>query len=170
MKKLIILIVLAVVISLSVKSNETIMIPSSSIRMRVIANSNSKTDQNEKIIVKSKLEEIISTIINNNDSIDDVDNKIILNKEEIDNKLIEEMRSNNINTSYKSNYGDNYFPEKEFMGVVYPSGNYKSFVVTLGEGKGENFWCVMYPPLCLIDEKDEYTYRSLIKDTLDKYN
>lgn len=170
MKKLIVIILLAVIVILSNKNEETVMIPSSSIRMRVIANSNSKADQEEKIIVKSKLEEIISNMISSHETIDEVDNDITLNKDNIDNKLIEEMKDNNITVSYNSNYGENYFPEKEFKGVIYPSGNYKSFVVTLGEGKGENWWCVMYPPLCLIDEKDEYTYRSLIKDTIDKYN
>ena len=67
------------------------------------------------------------------------------------------------NVLYDINYGDNYFPEKEYKGVEYEAGTYESLVITLGSGKGHNWWCVMFPPLCLIDEKEnldnaEYTF------------
>ena len=81
------------------------------------------------------------------------------------------MQEIDLDALYSSNFGYNYFPEKEFKGLNYKSGYYKSFVVTLDEGEGENWWCVLYPPLCLVDEnKDDYEYHSLIKDTILKYN
>ena len=55
-------------------------------------------------------------------------------------------------------------------GVKYNSGLYESLVITLGEGHGPNYWCVLYPPLCSIDtNKEEVEYRSYIKDLIDKY-
>ena len=70
-----------------------------------------------------------------------------------------------MNYSYKVNYGDNYFPEKTYKGVKYNSGNYKSLVVTLGNGEGDNFWCVLFPPICNIDTNySNHKYKFLIKE------
>ena len=68
-------------------------------------------------------------------------------------------------------FGQNYFPEKEYHGVIYQSGNYDSLVITLGHGLGNNWWCVMYPPLCMLENKnnEEVEYRFLIQDILNKY-
>lgn len=171
MKKLIILVILAVGISYISKSNEYVEIPSTSIRMRVIANSDSKEDQNKKIVVKSLLEEKLYDLIKDAKSSREIDEVIEENKNDIDSYLSEEIEKKKMDVSFSSSYGLNYFPEKEFKGLVYKAGNYKSYVVTLGKGSGENWWCVLYPPLCLIDEKvDEYEYHYLIKDILDKYN
>lgn len=171
MKRLIILILLAIGFTLICNDEDTVMIPSSSIRMRVIAKSNSKTDQKEKMKVKSILEEKIYDITKGIKNYDEVDETINSNKDIIDEYIKTEMKNNNIDAEFTSNYGYNYFPEKNFKGVTYKSGNYKSYVVTLGNGKGENWWCVLYPPLCLVDESiSEYEYHSLIKDIVNKYN
>ena len=68
----------------------------------------------------------------------------------------------------------NYFPEKKYKGTVYKEGEYESLVVTLGDGLGANFWCVLFPPLCLLDAEDEeqlsnVEYKSFIKELIDKY-
>ena len=54
---------------------------------------------------------------------------------------------NNYQVQYDISYGDNFFPSKTYKGIKYPAGYYNSLVITLGQGLGENFWCVMYPPL-----------------------
>ena len=79
---------------------------------------------------------------------------------------------NNYQVKYNISYGDNFFPSKTYKGIKYPAGYYNSLVITLGQGLGENFWCVMYPPLCLIDENKNTTeveYKSYVKDVLLKY-
>ena len=66
-------------------------------------------------------------------------------------------------------YGLNYFPEKIYKGVLYPEGEYKSLVITLGSGLGDNWWCVLYPPICMIDDNEttgDIEYRSLVFDML----
>ena len=62
-------------------------------------------------------------------------------------------------------------PEKEYKGVKYKEGEYKSLLVTLGKGEGDNFWCVLFPPLCMMqtEETSEIEYKFLIKETLEKY-
>ena len=47
------------------------------------------------------------------------------------------------------NYGKNYFPEKNYKGITYEAGEYESLVISLGEAEGNNWWCVMYPALCI---------------------
>lgn len=170
-KQLIILIILAVFAIYISKDNEYVEIPSTSIRMRVIANSNSTEDQAKKMIIKSIVEEKIYELITGAKSEEEVDEIINNQKETIDKAISEKIKKLNLGVEFSSNYGLNYFPEKEFKGLRYKAGNYKSLVVTLDEGKGDNWWCVMYPPLCLVDEnKTDYEYHFLIKDTLDKYN
>ena len=60
---------------------------------------------------------------------------------------------------------------KDYVGVKYPEGEYESLVITLGEGKGDNWWCVLFPPLCLV-EAEEHTdveYKFFVKEIIDKY-
>lgn len=79
------------------------------------------------------------------------------------------LKKNNYNNSFNINYGKNYFPKKVYKNVIYEEGEYESLVITLGDGKGKNFWCVLFPPLCMLDEDNDIEYKSLIKETLDKY-
>ena len=171
MKKMLLIIILGILMGIYVNSRDYVSLPSTSIRMRVIAASNSDADQKIKYEVKSIFENIVYRLIKKAKNSEDVDNLIIENNEKIKLLMKEEMGQKGIFDDFTLNYGYNYFPQKEFKGVVYPSGEYKSYVVTIGEGKGENWWCVMYPPLCLIDENnEEYEYQSLINTILEKYN
>lgn len=171
MKKILILLVLAFASMYLCNTNEHIDIPYTSIRLRVVANSNSKEDQKYKLLIKEVLEKQLSSLFENKNSYENLDNTIIKNKENITNIIEKTMMDNNIQMDYSYNYGLNFFPEKEYKGIKYPSGNYNSIVVKLGEAKGDNFWCVLFPPLCLIDENvEDYEYQSLIKEVIKKYN
>lgn len=171
MKKLIILIAVAFGVTLISNSNEYVEIPSSSIRMRVIANSNDKGDQENKKFIKSIVEEKLYDIVNSSKNYSSVDEAIEKNRDEIDETIRKAIVDNNMNVEFASSYGMNYFPEKEYRGLSYKAGNYKSYVVTLGEGEGDNWWCVLYPPLCMVNENvEDYEYHYLIKEAIEKYN
>ena len=60
----------------------------------------------------------------------------------------------NYDTEFTINFGNNYFPDKEYKEVLYEKGYYESLVVTLGKGEGDNWWCVLFPPLCLLEAED----------------
>ena len=87
--------------------------------------------------------------------------------------LEKEMKNDNYDNNVEVNYGMNYFPEKTYKGVKYKEGEYESLVVTLGKGEGNNFWCVLFPPLCLLeaeeDDTNEVEYTSFVKELIDKY-
>ena len=157
MKKLII--VLFIISSIYLISNRNdIVIPKDAIRFRIIANSNSLNDQNLKRTIK---DDLINNVFPNIKTKEDIKNNLSY----IDKRLKE------YNVKYDINYGMNYFPEKEYKGIKYPKGNYESLVITLNEGMGDNFWCVMYPPLCLIDDNNtnNVEYKVLAKEIIDNY-
>ena len=63
------------------------------------------------------------------------------------------------------------FPKKVYKGKTYQPNNYESLVITLGEGDGENWWCVLFPPLCLLEaeeSEEEVEYNFFFKTILDK--
>ena len=149
------------------KKEEDIIIPSNAIRFRVIANSNTVQDQQNKLLIKDKLEKEIYNLIKDANSTNDVRDVISSNMDAID-KLVKEY-----NVPYNINYGLNYFPTKNYKGVMYKAGDYESLVITLGEGMGNNFWCVLFPPLCLLDNNEEdisdIKYQSYVKNILKKF-
>ena len=175
MKKYIILILSIIFIFYvynNVEAEETI-IPDEAIRFRVIANSNNIYDQNIKIQVRNVIQNKIFELLKGVDDIDETRN-IIKSNVDLLNQLTEEtLNKLNYDMDFKINYGYNYFPEKKYKGIKYKEGEYESLVITLGEGKGDNWWCVLFPPLCLIeaDESDvedsEYTF--FIREIINKY-
>lgn len=166
MKKIlyILSIIFLLIIFINMKNNQTIQ--DESIRFRIIANSNSLEDQNLKKLIKRELEINLFPLLENSQSIYETRNIIHQNK-----NLIDEILSK-YNVDYDINYGINFFPEKEYDDYVYQEGNYESLVIKLGEAKGNNWWCVMYPPLCLIDQnsnnKEDIEYKLYIKEILQK--
>ena len=163
------LIIIAIIVSiLSLNKQEQVKIPKQSIRFRVIANSNTEEDQNlKKQIVNNLSEELKNT--NNLNNIEDtrsyIKKELPLFTETVDKTL----KENSFSKQFHINYGKNFFPEKSYKGVLYEAGEYESLVITIGEGSGENFWCVLFPPLCFVEEKKYVEYKSIIKEIIEKY-
>lgn len=166
MKKLITLLAFISFIFL-LTSNSSLEIPTESIRFRIIASSNSFKDQQLKQKIKNDLVNNIIPNILTDVSIQESKNLINNSINKIEDIL------NKYDISYKINFGQNFFPQKNYQGITYPAGNYESLVITLGEGLGDNWWCVLYPPLCLIEnnfDSSNIEYRSYIKDIILKNN
>ena len=167
MKKIIIVLFLFTMILFINKGKLEYIIPDNAIRLRVIANSNTFEDQATKMEIKNNIEDLLK-----NDLINMQNKK---DAEQLLNNKIPEIKNmiNNYNLTYKINYGQNYFPEKSYKGIKYEEGMYESLVVTLGEGAGENWWCVLFPPLCLMDatasEAKDVDYQFFVKNMFEKY-
>lgn len=155
------------------KESEEIIIPDEAIRFRVVAESNTKEDQETKTIVKEALAEDLDALLKNSTSIDETRSILKENQNHFESLVERTLLTNKVNTTYKVNFGLNYFPEKKYKGVIYEEGYYESLVVTLGSGNGENWWCVLFPPLCLMEGEetstDEVEYKSFVKEMIDKY-
>jgi len=148
MKKIIVVLFIIMVTAVFINEKESLLIPDNAIRFRVIANSDSEEDQKLKMSVKNDVEQELYKLIGDAKNIEEARNIIENNLEKVDNILKE------YNVSYDISYGNNYFPEKEYKGITYNAGTYESLVITLGSGIGQNWWCVLFPPLCLLDEQD----------------
>jgi len=169
MKKIILVIFAILTIFLVYKkvSAEEVIIPDTSIRLRVIPNSNSNYDQAMKQVVKSYLEEDVYNLFKDTNDIDEARVLIDDNIDNIEVNIQNIFNKYNYDMSFSVNYGYNYFPEKEFKNVIYEEGYYESIVVSIGEAKGDNWWCVLFPNLCLVEE-DDVEYTSLVKEIIDK--
>lgn len=150
---------------------DSLEIPDDAIRIRVVPNSNSEYDQEIKGKVRSELESSMYNLLKDTKNSDDAREKIEANLDKIKSGVGSVLEREKYDKNYEVNFGLNYFPEKEYKGVKYEEGYYESLLVTLGEGKGDNWWCVLFPPLCLIEaeESTDTEYKSLVKELIDKY-
>lgn len=149
---------------------EEFIIPNESIRVRIIANSNSIDDQYMKGLVKDYIEGEFASLITLDDSIESSRKKIINNIDNFNDDISDIFEEKKYQQDFNIHYGRNYFPKKEYKGVTYSEGNYESLVVEIGAAEGDNWWCVLFPPLCLLEaeENEDVEYRFLVKDVLDK--
>lgn len=151
MKKILVIIgVILFLLSINYNNKEEVFIPKDSIRFRIVSNSMNEVDLKTKQELKSYIEDYVYDIVSDAKSIEEADELLVNNLEKIGKHINQYLNSNN----YKIDYGINYFPRKVYKGVVYEEGMYKSLVITLGDGKGSNWWCVLFPPLCLLDENE----------------
>ena len=154
---------------LSVNEKKIILIPEEAIRIRVIANSNSESDIKIKEELSKDFNNKVEKILNNVKSLEEARDIIKNNYDLLTNYFEKKLNEINYSGNFKIKYGMNYFPEKIFHDVKYKEGYYESLVVTLGEGKGPNYWCVLYPPLCNINENKNIEYKFYVKEILNKY-
>ena len=86
-------------------------------------------------------------------------------------KLIADERLKSEGASYVSEVKltREYFPTRSYGDVVIEGGYYDALIINLGSGKGDNWWCVVYPPLCYLEATDDFAYRSIILELIEKY-
>lgn len=127
------------------------------IRFHVIGSSDRDEDQALKLTIKNHVLDYMKEPLSKSESLEDT--KRIL-KEQDSNiiKLVKEVISKNISPSSNDSIPtvttaieEVYFPIKSYGDLTLPAGKYTAFRIILGEGKGSNWWCVLYPPLCFID-------------------
>lgn len=168
-----ILIILTIVTIYVVYNNvkaEEIVIPNTAIRLRVIPNSNNLLDQEMKTKVKEYLEANLYKDFVNVNNIEEARIMINNNIPKIEEDITNIFNENDYNMKFKVKYGNNYFPEKEYKGITYEEGYYESLVVEIGEAKGDNFWCVLFPSLCLLEteETTEVEYKLGVLELINK--
>lgn len=149
----------------------SLTIPNDAIRIRIIPNSNSSFDQDIKKKVKDKIEITMYDLLKDAKSSKEAYDIIENNLELVDKDVQKVLNFENYDKGYNVNFGKNYFPQKEYKGVKYEEGYYESLLITLGRGEGDNWWCVLFPPLCLIEgeENDSVEYKSIVMEILNKY-
>lgn len=126
------------------------------IRFHVLANSDSPSDQALKIKVRNRVMEEMGKRFDTKD-IDEARDIIKENIVDIEGIAKEEIRKNGYSYPVKVSLQDHMFPTKNYGSITLPAGAYEALRVVIGEGNGENWWCVLFPPLCFIDVKNGLT-------------
>ena len=165
----ILIILTYIIIGNVIASND--IIPDDAIRIRVIANSDSEYDQDIKLKVKNVLEYDMYNLLKNTKELKEARKLIKNNLNNVENNIDTLLQKEKYPLGFNVNFGLNYFPKKEFKGITYKEGYYESVVVTLGEGLGDNWWCVLFPPLCMIEaeESTDVEYTTIVEEIIDKY-
>ena len=125
------------------------------IRFHVIANSNTEEDQALKLKVRDKVIEFVADSLRESKSLDDSRQFIIDNKSNMEDIAKAVINENGYSYNVTSSLSKENFPDKIYGDVVFPQGEYEAYRILIGDAKGQNWWCVMFPPLCFVDGTKE---------------
>ena len=126
-------------------------IKNSVLRLHIVANSNLAADQNLKLAVRNRIITETSELFESADSPQKAAEIASLNIEKICQIAREEIKSQGFDYSVNAKLGEFSFPTKNYGDITLPSGKYNALRIEIGAASGENWWCVMYPPLCFTD-------------------
>ena len=140
-------------------------------RLHIIANSNENEDQELKLKVRDAIIEYIENLTANCETKDDVVSLIKTNIDELYNVTNSVISNSGYNYNINIEIGNFYFPTKVYGNISMPSGFYDALKIEIGEAKGENWWCSLFPPLCftdissgVIDEETDETLQNNLDD------
>ncbi|NSL52099.1 stage II sporulation protein R [Calidifontibacillus erzurumensis] len=133
------------------EANGPVVIPDEAIRLRILANSNSDEDQALKRKVRDAVNAEITTWVEDLTSIEAARALIESRVDEIEEIAYEVLAEEGSNQTVQVEFGQVNFPTKIYGNYIYPAGQYEAILITLGEGEGANWWCVLFPPLCFLD-------------------
>ena len=137
--------------NMSVAAANLVSIPDDAIRLRILANSDSPKDQWLKREIRDQVNLEITEWVTELDSLEHARDVIESQLDKIELIVEKELLSLGITDSFSVDFDEVQFPTKLYGNVVYPAGLYEAILITIGEGEGENWWCVLFPPLCFID-------------------
>ena len=132
-------------------TEETVIIPDEAIRLRILANSDSEQDQAVKKAIRDEVNAHITEWVKDLTSLDTA--RDVINSHLPDIQTIAEryVAEHGLDQEVAVSFGPAQFPTKLYGQYLYPAGEYEAIVITLGKGKGANWWCVLFPPLCFLD-------------------
>ena len=121
------------------------------VRLHVLANSDTVEDQALKLKVRDAVIEYMEKQDDLN-SAGEAREYLSENLNRLEKIAEGVIASEGYDDSARADLGVRYIPEKAYGGITFPAGNYEALNITIGRGEGENWWCVLFPPLCLLEE------------------
>lgn len=127
------------------------------LRLHVIANSDEDYDQELKLKVRDAVLNSGEEVFSGSEDIISAESEIADKKDVILHSAVETIRNLGYDYDVKVELARSYFPTRTYDNLTLPAGYYKAVRIIIGEGKGKNWWCIMFPPLCLpsATKKDE---------------
>ncbi len=139
------------------------------LRIHIRANSNSQIDQQVKYSVKESIVAYLTPIVAGCNDLDSAINAVNDNKLELEKVADKVLKENGFD--YKSSVvvRNELFPTRVYDGFTLKEGFYDALIVNLGNAQGDNWWCVVYPPLCFTGSKTPVRYKSKILEIIKEF-
>ena len=132
------------------------------LRLHIRANSNSESDQSVKYKVKAAVVEYLSPLVANTKDKQEVQCVIEKNLPQIEKVANNVLKENKKAYNSSAAINNEFFPTRTYENLVLEEGYYDALIIKLGRGTGDNWWCVVYPPLCFTSAPVKYEYKSKI--------
>jgi len=140
------------------------------LRLHILANSNSAFDQELKLKVRDEVVNYLTPLLRTSSDLSETKDIISKNISSINN-IAQEVVSKCSNYKTSISLATSKFPTKQYGNISFPAGDYEALKITIGEGAGNNWWCVMFPPLCftnssagVFDESSEEKLQASLSD------
>lgn len=127
----------------------TVDVYNSTVRLRVVANSDSERDQALKLAVRNDIIGLASEIFKDCDSMEDARRAVNANLDLLEQAAARSTAVHGAGEPVKVSFGTEKCPVRRYSAFTFPAGEYLTLRVNIGKAAGENWWCVMYPPLCV---------------------
>ncbi len=119
------------------------------VRLHILANSNSETDQEVKLKVRDALLKTNASILSDSVTKENAKEHFEASKKILLKTAKETLKENGFDYDVNITLQEEYFETRTYGDLTFPAGQYTALKVVLGEGEGKNWWCVMFPPLCI---------------------
>lgn len=131
--------------------NQNIEIPEESMRLRILAHSDSVRDQWLKREVRDEIVQQITEWVEEVETLEEAREQVQLSLPEIEQIVGQTIQEHGFDYTFSVEYGQIAFPSKLYGNKLYPAGEYEGLLVKIGYAQGDNWWCVLFPPLCFVD-------------------
>lgn len=121
-------------------------------RLHVIANSDTEKDQELKLKVKTRIVEYLKEILGEDAGLEETKEAVLTHLTEIEQEAENIIEEQGFDYPVEAVVEKTYFPEKTYGDCTFPAGEYEALKVKIGSAKGQNWWCVLYPSLCFLDD------------------
>ncbi len=145
----------SILISFSGFSSKCEDLSSKVLRLHVIANSNTQQDQGLKLKVRDRILDLAGEIFQSAEDVNKAIENVNENLYAICREAEDEIKENGYNYKVKAQILKMHFKTRKYDNFTMPAGSYNALRVTIGEGKGENWWCIMFPPVCISASQDK---------------
>ena len=139
------------------------------LRIHVRANSNETVDQNVKYLIKDDIVEFLTPIVAKCESKEEAISSLKEAKTQIEGVANKVLSERGFDYKAKVSVKNEYFPTRVYDGLTLEEGYYDCLIVELGKAEGDNWWCVVYPPLCFVN-CENISYRSKIAEIIRRFN
>lgn len=143
------------------------------LRIHIRANSNGQNDQDIKFKVKEKVVDFLAPVLAECNTKDKALKALKGLTKEIENICNSELLKNGFECTARAFIKREEFPARTYEGLTLDAGVYDALIIEIGQAEGDNWWCVVYPPLCFINSKNNdgnLTYKSKLLEIIDNFN